>query len=173
METKRQKQKVIAKYHHTGRGIVTGRLENNPVSINCNIYVLESGESATVFKLKRWHEGHAMMAHGGITASVLDEVMGYSNHAREYVEHLKYTPVFTGTVTYKYIRPVMVGEEYHAVGRIDSIEGRKRFITGEIMTPDGEVCVIGEGVFLTAKELEDSNEHVAFEPLSESDPKEI
>ena len=171
MENKRIKSKVIAKYYHTGRGIVTG--PHNPASVGCNIYVLESGESATVFKLNRWHEGHSMMAHGGITASILDEVMGYSNHAREYVNKLKYTPVFTGTVTYKYIRPVMVGEEYHSAARVDRIEGRKRFITGEIFDMDGNVCVTGEVIFLTAASLEDENEMVDYQEITEQDPLEI
>ena len=171
--TTRVKQKVIAKFRHTGQGIVTGLLERNPVSIGCNMFVLENGESGTYFKLKPWHQGHDMLAHGGITASILDEVMGYANHTREYVEHLKYTPVFTGTATYKYIRPVKVGETYFGVGRIDKIEGRKRFITGEIIDDEGNVYVQGDSIFLTAPTLEDSDEHVAYQPLSDSDPKEI
>ena len=171
--TTRKKQKVIAKFRHTGQGIVTGLKERNPVTVGCNMYVLENGESGTVFKLKPWHQGHEMMAHGGITASILDEVMGYSNHTREYVEDLKYTPVFTGTATYIYRRPVMVGETYYGVGRIDRIEGRKRFISGEIIDGEGNVYVKGESIFLTAPSLEDSDEHVAYQPMTDSDPKEI
>ena len=170
---KRIKKKVIAKYHHNGHGIVSAPLANNPVSVGANMFVLESGESATVFTLNRWHEGHEGMAHGGITASILDEVMGYSNHAREYVEHLKYTPVFTGTATYTYKLPVMVGQTYYGVGRVDRIEGRKRFVTGEIYDEEGKLCVKGDSIFLTAHALEDDKEHVAFQPLTDSDPKEI
>ena len=167
----RTKQKVVAKYRHNGRGIVTG--PHNPASIGCNMFILEDGESATFFKLNGWHEGHKMMAHGGITAAILDEVMGYSNHAREYVEKLGYTPVFTGTVTYKYLKPVMCEKVYYAAAKIYKIEGRKRFIRGAIFDEEGTEYVTGEGIFLTAPALEDSKEMIAYQPLGPDDPEMI
>ena len=168
---------MLAKYKHNGIGIVTG--PHNPINIGCVMYVLENGENATFFKLKKWHQGHDMMAHGGITASILDEVMGYANHAREYVLGLGYTPVFTGTATYKYIRPVMIGETYYAFARIDRIEGfggiddRKRFISGEIVDEEGNVYVRGESIFLTASGIVDSNEIVKYDEMTDDDPKEM
>ena len=173
----RTKSKVLAKYKHNGHGIVTG--PHNPISVGCVMYVLESGESATFFTLKKWHQGHEMLAHGGITASILDEVMGYSNHTREYKLGLGYTPVFTGTATYKYIRPVVVGETYYAFARVNRIEGfgdiddRKRFITGEIVDEEGNVYVKGESIFLTAGNKVDSREIVMFDELNSNDPVEL
>ena len=167
----RNKLKVIAKYSHNGRGIVTG--PHNPASVGCNMYVLEGGLSGTVFTLNRWHEGHNMLAHGGIIASILDEVLGYSNHTREYVLGLKYTPVFTGTVKYTYLKPVKVGERYFASAKITKIEGRKRFVEGEIYDDDGLFYATGEGVFLTSDELSDDEEIVKYTELTKDDPVEI
>ena len=99
--------------------------------------------------------------------------MGYSNHAREYVKGLKYTPVFTGTVTYAYIKPVKVGVQYYATAKIFKIEGRLRHIRGVIFDQDGNCYVRGEGVFITAPSIEDKDEMVAFQPLTDNDPKEI
>ena len=170
-KTDRKPQKVIAKYKHNGYGIVSG--PHNPASIGCNMYVLESGECGTFFTLKRWHQGHAGLAHGGIGAAILDEVLGYANDLLDYVKDRKYTPVFTGTVTYKYLKPVEVGKTYYAVGRVTREEGRKRFVYGEITDAAGALYVVADGVYLTAPALEDSNEKLAFQELTDEDPKEI
>ena len=172
--TTRIKSKVIAKYHHNGFGIVTAPLEHNPVSVACTIYILESGESATRFRLNRWHQGHVGLAHGGITASILDEVMGYSNHAREYVLSLGYTPVFTGTAKYVYRKPVPTETEMYAVARVNEVDDRRRFITGEIIDSEGDVYVSGESIFITDKGgVIDSKEIVEMAELTDDDPKEI
>ena len=169
--TKRVKVKVAAKFHHTGYGIVTG--PHNPASVGCNMFVLESGECGTVFTLNKWHEGHELMAHGGITAAILDEVMGYAGHCREYIQHLPYTPVFTGTATYKYIRPVYCLKEYSAASRIVREEGRKRYVEGEIYNEKGEICVKSEAIYLTAEALRDPDEHVGYMEMTDKDPQYI
>ena len=167
----REKKKVLTKYLHNGNGIVTG--PHNPASVGTTVYVLDGGESAMVFTLNRYHEGHPMFGHGGITASILDETMGYSCHTREYVNHLNYTPVFTGTVTYKYIKPVEIGKKYMSFGRVKEADERRRFVEGEILDEDGNVYVLSEGVFITDPGVVDPNEHVAYRELTEDDPKEL
>lgn len=170
-KTDRKPCKVAAKYRHNGYGIVSG--PHNPASIHCNMYALESGECGTVFTLNRWHQGHAGLAHGGISAAILDEVLGFANDSMDYILNRKYTPVFTGTVTYKYLKPVEVGKTYHAVGRVVKEEGRKRMVAGEITDAAGALCVTAEGVYLTAPALEDSNEKLAFQEIGPEDPEYI
>ena len=169
--TERQKSKVIAKYRMMGYGIVSGTI--NKETVGCRFYALESGECATPFTLTRYHEGHKMLAHGGITAAILDETMGYCNHVWEYFNRDYYCYVFTGTATYEYILPVPVGKEMIAVARVVAEEGRVRNITGEIIDEDGLIYVRSESVYVTATSLEDNHINVGMLDLEEGDPVEL
>lgn len=85
------------------------------------------------------YEGPAGLTHGGVSALLLDQVLG------EAAEHGG-APGMTGTLTVRYRRPTPLGK-LHAEARVDRIEGVKTFVTGHIAGPDG-VCVEAEGIFI-------------------------
>ena len=167
--TERENSKVIAKFRRVGYSIVSGT--QNQETVGCRFYALESGECATQFTLSRFHEGHKMLAHGGVTASVLDEAMGYSNHVYEYLNKDYFCFVFTGTATYEYLNPVPIEKEMRAVARVNDDEGRIRHITGEIIDEDGLVYVRSSSVYITAASPEDCHIQVGLLPLEEGDPE--
>ena len=167
----RTKSKVAAKYRMMSYGFVSGTMNKEGVGVR--FYALESGECATVFKLSRYHEGHRMMAHGGITASILDETNGYSNHMFEYYNKDCFKDVFTGRATYEYLLPVKVGETMTAVSRVISEEGRVRRITGDIMDENGLIYVRSEAEYVTATRGDKETISVTLLPPEEGDPKEI
>lgn len=169
--TTRLKSKVIAKYRMMGYGIVSGTL--NQETVGCRFYALESGECATPFTLTRFHEGHKMLAHGGITAAILDETMGYCNHVYEYFHKDYYCYVFTGTATYEYLKPVPVEKEMLAVARVNEDEGRVRHITGEIIDENGLVYVRSKSIYVTARDLDDIHIDVGMLPLEDGDPEKL
>ena len=68
--TERSKSKVTAKYRMMSYGFVSGTMNKEGVGVT--FYALESGECAAPFTLTRFHEGHKMLAHGGVTAAILD-----------------------------------------------------------------------------------------------------
>jgi len=91
------------------------------------------------FELGMAYEGPAGLTHGGISALVLDQVLG------EAAEHGS-APGMTATLTLRYRRPTPLGK-LHAEARIDRVEGVKTFVVGHLAGPDG-VCVEAEGIFI-------------------------
>jgi len=91
------------------------------------------------FELGMAYEGPAGLTHGGISALVLDQVLG------EAAEHGGARGM-TATLTLRYRRPTPLGK-LHAEARIDRVEGVKTFVTGHLAGPDG-VCVEAEGIFI-------------------------
>lgn len=168
--TERKKSKIFAKFRRLGYGIVSGTI--NQDTVGCQFFALESEECATEFTLKRIHEGHVMMAHGGVTAAILDETMGYANHVFEYFHEKYHGFVFTGSASYKYLKPVPVGVRMYAFAKVTGVDDRRRFIKGEIVDDDGVVYLQSEAVYITAKSLEDNHVNVGFHPLEEGDPTE-
>ena len=154
-------------------GFVSGTLNKEGVGVR--FYALESGECAAPFKLNRFHEGHKMLAHGGVTAAILDETMGYANHVYEYVNDKPNCFVFTGTATYEYLVPVPIEKDMLALARVEEEEGRVRHIYGEIIDENGLIYVRSNAVYVTAKSLEDSGVHidVGMIPLEEGDPERL
>lgn len=85
------------------------------------------------------YEGPAGLTHGGISALLLDQVLG------EAAEHGG-APGMTATLTLRYRRPTPLGR-LHVEACVDRIEGVKTFVTGHISAADG-VCIEAEGIFI-------------------------
>ena len=81
------------------------------------------------------------MVHGGISALVLDHLLGEASSGG------LTKPRFTGTITLRYLRGTALGP-VHAEARIDRIEGHKTYARGFIGDADGPT-VEAEGVFIT------------------------
>ena len=93
------------------------------------------------------YEGPAGLTHGGISALLLDQVLG------EAAEHGG-APGMTGTLTLRYRRPTPLGK-LHLEACVDRIEGVKTFVTGHLAGPDG-VSVEAEGVFILPRWARDA-----------------
>lgn len=169
----RTKSKVAAKYRMMSYGFVSGTMNKEGVGVR--FYALESGECAAPFKLTRFHEGHKMLAHGGVTAAILDETMGYSSHVYEYINKLPNLFVFTGTATYEYLIPVPIEKDMLALAKVVEGEDRVRHIYGEIIDENGLIYVRSKAVYVTAKPSEEKNANidVGMLPLEEGDPEEM
>ena len=98
-----------------------------------------SGAAFTDFDLGAPYEGPPGHVHGGISALVLDHVLGEAASDGE-------TPRFTGTITMRYLRTTKLGR-LHAEARIDRTEGVKTHVVGHLADEDG-ITVEAEGVFI-------------------------
>lgn len=86
------------------------------------------------------YEGPPGLVHGGVSAMLLDHLMGETASAA-------FTRVtFTGTLTMTYRRGTPLGP-LRLQANIDREEGRKVFVVASIADPDG-VTVEAEGVFI-------------------------
>jgi len=79
------------------------------------------------------HAGSPHHAHGGVTAALLDEVLGT-------VAIIHRIAAVTGTLEIRYRAPAFLGHTYQLSARLLGIEGRRVKIVGEMTGPDGLVA---------------------------------
>ena len=88
--------------------------------------------------------GHPGIQHGGATATIIDNTLGYLAWV-----HAKDT-VATASLSLKYKRPVLKDELYVFEGQVDKREGRRIEVSGKIRDlKTGEIKVETEAVFMT------------------------
>jgi len=94
-----------------------------------------------VFKIAPEFQGGPGFVHGGIVATLLDEVMAkVSRFEKDYA--------VTGSLNIEYLKPVPVGEELVVEGWETNREGRIRTRQGEIRNSAGKVLARGTGRFV-------------------------
>jgi hypothetical protein len=86
------------------------------------------------------YQGPPGYAHGGMTALILDHVLGVANHVAG-------ESGMTAQLTLRYRRPTPLFEPLSISSRQVSVDGRKIRTAGAISF-DGEECVIAEGLFI-------------------------
>ena len=94
--------------------------------------------------------GWGNVVHGGILCTVLDEVMGWT------AIHLLKRFAITKSIAVEFLRPVYVGEELTAEGRLAEIKGpRLAEIRGVITNSKGRICSKAKAIFglYTADEI--------------------
>jgi hypothetical protein len=104
----------------------------------------DTGLPKTVTKVRcpKDYEGGPGVAHGGWTASVLDEMFG---HLALIVG--KFT--VTGTLTVEYIKPVPVDCDLEGVAWVESIVDGKWSVAGELkLASNGKILSRAHGLFI-------------------------
>jgi acyl-coenzyme A thioesterase PaaI-like protein len=71
------------------------------------------------------HEGAPGRSHGGLVSALFDDVFGF-------LLSITMQPAFTGTLTVRYEHGVPIGQPIQCRVRVDRIEGRKMFMSGEL-----------------------------------------
>lgn len=87
------------------------------------------------------YEGPPGCVHGGYIAAAFDEVLGMT-------QSITGKPGMTGTLTVRYRRPTPLFTDLVFEGRVDRVEGRKIFVTGQSFA-GGELTCEAEAVFIT------------------------
>jgi len=101
------------------------------------------GRASASFHLGAAYEGPPGLVHGGVSALLLDQLLGEACGAGG-------VPGMTGTLTLRYRRPTPLGE-LSGTAEVDRVEGVKAYAVGHIADADGQVCVEAEGVFILPK----------------------
>lgn len=91
--------------------------------------------------LRSAHEGAPGRSHGGVVSALFDDIYGF-------VLSITRTPGFTGELTVRYEGGTPLHVPLICRVRLTSREGRKLFMTGELVTPDGTVCVRSKATFI-------------------------
>ena len=120
------------------------------------------------FRLGAEYQGGPGFIHGGIIATVLDEVMGKVCRFRE-------VRAVTAELTIEYLKPVLVDKDLVVEGYEIEMKGRNLYLAGDVRDASGQVLARGKGRFVivdaqrhakqTAKD--DTPEELAGKPLQE------
>ncbi|WP_185995241.1 PaaI family thioesterase [Nocardioides campestrisoli] len=115
----------------------------NPVAPPLTVRPDPAGRAEADFVLGAGYEGPPGLVHGGISAAILDQLLGEAAGAGG-------KPGMTGSLTIRYRRPTPLDTPLTASAWIDRTEGWKTYCLGTIHHGD-ELCVEAEGLFIVPK----------------------
>jgi acyl-coenzyme A thioesterase PaaI-like protein len=116
----------------------------NPVAPPLVLHHEPDGLVWSEFTLGAAYEGPPEHVHGGVSALILDHVLGATAHKLG-------RPAYTGTLTLCYRRRTALGRPLRAEAHVERTEGVKTYSVGHIADEDG-VTVEAEGVFIHPKQ---------------------
>jgi uncharacterized protein (TIGR00369 family) len=134
--------KIINSQYISKNCLVCG-VENN-FGLKSRFYETDNNELIAVFQPLDEHQSYPNVIHGGISATILDEVIGRA------IMMTTDSNTFGVTIELKvrYKKPVPLDSELKAIGRITKDKGRIFEGTGELYLPNGEVAVEAEGKYM-------------------------
>ncbi|MCK9283413.1 MAG: PaaI family thioesterase [Rhodocyclaceae bacterium] len=93
------------------------------------------------------HEGPFDSVHGGVIALLFDQLLGIA-------QRVEGKRGYTGTLSIRYNKLTPLHRPLHLVATVKRVEGRKKFVAGEIWVDD--VCTAQcEALFITGTHVED------------------
>lgn len=116
----------------------------NPCGLHMRFYTTGPGQVEAVQTIPAQFEGYPGFVHGGIIASMLDEVMG-----RAFWEEGTDRFMVTAELKIRYKKPVPIETPLTIRGRAIRDRGRMATAEGDILMPDGDLLVAGEIVVAT------------------------
>jgi uncharacterized protein (TIGR00369 family) len=93
------------------------------------------------FQLSETYQGATGFIHGGMIATLLDEVMSKANRFRK-------ARAVTAELNVEYLQPVRVGVDLIVEGWETDARGRNLFLQGEIRDAAGTLLARGRGRFV-------------------------
>src|SRR5699024_6154179 len=111
----------------------------HPFAPPMDFEVDDDGNAVGRLRLSRVYQGPPGRCHGGYVAVILDHIFGATG------AWTMPGPFFTKTLEVVYDAGVPLQRDLVVYSRLDRVEGRKGFISGDI-TCDGEVCARGTGL---------------------------
>lgn len=114
----------------------------NPIGMRLHIELGE-GSARTAWRAGDDYVGWSDKVHGGIIATLLDEVMAWAPASFD-------SWAVTAEMTIRYRSPAMPGEELTATGRVGGRRRRIYDVIGEVRGADGRLVAEGHGRYLGA-----------------------
>lgn len=132
----------LSQDRYLDRSPVTGRL--NPMAPPLTFEVFPEGGARTTTTLGLPYQGPPGRVHGGWVATLLDHIMGCAAGT------VASTWTFTRTLTVDYDLGVPLFEELTVTARVDSVDGRKVWVVGELES-GGEVKARARGLWVSPR----------------------
>jgi uncharacterized protein (TIGR00369 family) len=118
--------------------------DKNRIGLQARFY-FQDNRAVAEYTAQKNFEGYLDVLHGGITASLLDEVM---------IKALLARGIYSMTVelTVKFHKAVMVGQKLLLEGCVEKEKGRLFVTKGEARLENGEIAATASGKYLQVKE---------------------
>ncbi len=120
---------------------------DNPVGLHIDPAEMDGSEAVATYRPIEHHGGAGDTLHGGLAATVLDEIMVWAGILTERVLSV------TGTMDLRFVRPVSTADEITLRGRVDERSGRRLRCSGELAV-DGRTAVSAGGLYLVVRSFE-------------------
>jgi acyl-coenzyme A thioesterase PaaI-like protein len=115
--------------------------QKNAQGLRMTFAQLPDGTAECVYSAAEHLAGAPGVIHGGVQAALLDEVMGHAIHVGGLDPDLD---VVTVDFSLRYRRPAPIAVPLTLRARLVRSAGRDFFVTGEILSPKGEVLTTAE-----------------------------
>ncbi|MEO0093083.1 MAG: PaaI family thioesterase [candidate division WOR-3 bacterium] len=109
--------------------------KKNPFGLKLKIFGDKNGVWTT-FKVKQYYEGFKDITHGGIVATILDEMIAWACRKRK-------LDVLTAELIVRYKKKLIIGEKIQAFGKV--VKEYNRLIIGESLIKDSNGQIIATG----------------------------
>lgn len=118
--------------------------ESNPAGVHVRFYEQEDGSLLARFMGVDQHQGYPGRMHGGVITAILDETIGRA------IMILYGEAIWGVTVelNMRFRKPVPLGVELTAVGRVIAENSRLFEGSGELLLSDGSVAVSATGKYM-------------------------
>ncbi len=123
---------------------------DNPVGLHLEPARLEGGVAVAAFDPSPHHVGADDVLHGGLAATVLDEIMVWAAILSHRVLCV------TGTMEVRFRRPVSVSQELVVRGFVEERRGRRLRCSAELDAA-GETAVTAGGLYLVSRTLDEGS----------------
>uniref|UniRef100_L2FEH8 Major facilitator superfamily transporter n=1 Tax=Colletotrichum fructicola (strain Nara gc5) TaxID=1213859 RepID=L2FEH8_COLFN len=109
-------------------------------------------EVKALLTLRHGVNGYPNVSHGGIVATILDEVIGLVFPVNKINGLIPDGAYMTAYLNTQYVRPVQTPQTILVVATVKKVEGRKYWIEGVIEDKDGQVLAKAESLYVKVKE---------------------
>lgn len=126
---------------HTAQNRCFGCGEANPIGMHLEFFLAEDGKVVCMTQVADTYEGPRGFVHGGIIATLLDEIMSKAVRSHGVVAMTRHMEV-------DYQRPVPSLAQIRLEGRVTHREGRKHWAEAKILDAVGSPLAHSKGLFV-------------------------
>jgi acyl-coenzyme A thioesterase PaaI-like protein len=121
----------------------------NPIGLRVDGFRQIGDDLIAEFTPRTEHRGGPGVLHGGIAATVMDEILAWAGMVSERLV------VVTATLELRYRKPVTIGDEPLMLkGRLDDRNGRRLRLSGSLIS-QGVEAVTATGLYIAMHDLDE------------------
>jgi acyl-coenzyme A thioesterase PaaI-like protein len=113
----------------------------NPAGLHMAFYDQADGSVVSETTVSDRYQGYPGVVHGGIIASMLDEVAGRASMQGDTTRLM-----MTAKLEVRYRKPIPIGQPLRLVGWLEKRRGRLTIVRGEVRLPDGSLGAEAEAL---------------------------